>query len=340
MSVIQIRKAQREGARLVIGLAATSGNGKTYTAIQLAYGLANFDASKVGLLDTENKRGSLYSNCLKKATTPTNEQFLIGDLYAPFSPQRYIDSIKMFEEAGVEVLVIDSVTHEWEGTGGCEEIADDGGKIANWKKAKREHKRFMNALLQSDMHIIVCIRAREKTSFANPKAPVSLGIQPIQEKNFMFEMTASLMMHNEGKSQEVLKCPDELRSILGRCKGYITADDGRDIRTWVDGGRTLSQEVERWKNGLLLRAEKGVDYIESFWTEKVPADVKAKMDIGFLEMVKASAADYDRIRAETSIAKDVDLDDSVASLNSNINKSPSAEELEVIRQYELANGSN
>ena len=45
MSVIQIRKAQREGARLVIGLAATSGNGKTYTAIQLAYGLANFNAS-------------------------------------------------------------------------------------------------------------------------------------------------------------------------------------------------------------------------------------------------------------------------------------------------------
>src|SRR5687768_4055805 len=119
-SVIQIRKARREGARLFIVLGGGPGSGKTVTAIHLAYGLANYDASKVGFLDTENRRGSLNADVLLRASRPTEEPFLIGDLFAPFTPQRYIDAIHEFQRAGVEVLVVDSATHEWEGTGGCQ----------------------------------------------------------------------------------------------------------------------------------------------------------------------------------------------------------------------------
>ena len=232
MSVLNIRKAEREGARLVVGISGISGSGKTFTALQLAYGLANFDASKVGFLDTENRRGSLYADALRNDAGDV-QQFWIGDLYAPFSPQRYIDAILEFQKMGVEVLVIDSVSHEWEGQGGCEEIAASGSRMADWKTAKREHKRFMNALLQSDMHVIACIRAREKTDFKDPKNPRSLGIQPICEKNFMFEMTASLMMWSEGRQQQVMKCPAELRDMLGREDGYITAQDGKRLRSRI-----------------------------------------------------------------------------------------------------------
>ena len=79
MSVINIRKAKREGARLVIGIAGISGSGKTRTALELAYGLANHDASKIGFLDTENKRGSLYSDVLRNGQGVVQE-FYIGDL--------------------------------------------------------------------------------------------------------------------------------------------------------------------------------------------------------------------------------------------------------------------
>lgn len=163
MTIFTIEEAQREGARLVIGLDGISGGGKTRTAVELAYGLANYNAKKVGFMCTENKRGRLYSDCLIDPKTGEVQRFLIGDLTAPFSPQRYIDGIQAFEKAGVEVLVIDSVSHEWEGIGGCEDIAQAGNpKNPNWARAKGEHKRFMNALLQSPMHIIVCTRAREK----------------------------------------------------------------------------------------------------------------------------------------------------------------------------------
>jgi len=157
----QVRKAERQGARLLIQLSGVSGSGKTYSAILYAYGLAKCNASKVGFLDTENRRGRLYSDIL-----PNKAQFLIADMGAPFSPARYAEAIKQFEAAGVDVLVIDSVTHEWEGIGGCDDIANDGvapGKPGRWNKAKREHKRFMDVLLQSSMHIVFFVLAREKT---------------------------------------------------------------------------------------------------------------------------------------------------------------------------------
>lgn len=304
MSIIEIRKAQREGARLVIGIAGISGSGKTYSAIQLGYGLANCRADKLGFLDTENRRGSLYSDALP-------EPFLIGDLYAPFSPQRYIDAIKVFQDAGVEVLVIDSVTHEWEGSGGCEEIASNTtSKIADWKKAKAEHKRFMNMLLQSNMHVIVCIRAREKVDFTNPREPKSLGIQPIQEKNFMFEMTASLMMWDQGQAQSVLKCPAELSGILGRETGYITVEDGKALRAWVDGAKALDPKVEAYRNRLQTVTEGGLKVLEEAWS-KTPAAIKTALGSGFYATLEASAKAHQEARKPSAS----DAPSSISALN-------------------------
>jgi hypothetical protein len=286
MSIIQIRKAQREGARMVIGLAGQSGGGKTYSAIQLAYGLAGGVGSKVGFLDTENRRGSLYADAV-------TDPFLIGDLYPPFSPQRYIDAIMEFQKAGVEVLIIDSVSHEWEGTGGCDEIASaSNNKVLGWSNAKTQHKKFMNALLQSDMHIIACIRARPKIDFSDPKRPVNLGVQPICEKNFMFEMTASLMMLDGGRRQQVMKCPADLMPILGRENGYIRWDDGVALRDWIAGGSTLDTEVERHRNNLISITQQGLVALEAAW-KNTPKNIRAVLGRQFLDQLKASASAFD-----------------------------------------------
>jgi len=309
MGIIQIRRAQRANARLVIGLASVSGDGKTYTALQLGYGLANYDASKLGMLDTENRRGSLYDDCLEQSTRPTKERFWIGDLQPPFTPQRYIDAIKEFEAAGVEVLIIDSVTHEWEGIGGCVEIAEAGNpKVPNWNRAKNEHKRFVNTMLQCDMHIIVCVRAREKvkleknTGNNNKLEFVDLGLQPVQEKNFMFEMTSSLMLYEQGKRQSILKVPANLINILGRREGYLTSDDGKALRDWNDGAIKLDPTVERFRNRLLSNTEVGVAHIESCWA-KTPEAVREALGEAFHGTLVESAKSYDALKKEAEDAQ-------------------------------------
>lgn len=292
MGTVDIQFAQRGGSKAVIGIAGISGSGKTYTALQIARGMVSHP-SEIGFLDTENKRGSLYADIL-------DGQFRIGDLYAPFSPSRYSGAIKDFQEAGVKVLVIDSVSHEHEGQGGLEDIANAplaaGKKMADWKSAKREHKTFMNTLLQCDMHIIVCIRAREKMDFKNPNLPVSLGIQPVCEKNFMFEMTASLMMEDEGKKQLPLKMPSFLRpAFKPDANGYIGADTGKMIIDWINTGSVEDLEVKRAKTEMLMACEGGLKSLEAV-VANYPKELKAKL-VDHWHVCKASAEEYDRQRA-------------------------------------------
>lgn len=284
MSILNIRPATRGGSKAIIGIAGISGSGKTLTALYIARGMVS-KASEIGFLDTENKRGSLYADAL-------DGQFQIGDLYPPFSPKRYSEAIKEFQEKGVKVLVIDSVSHEWEGEGGCDDIANNKiGKMQNWIGAKREHKSFMNTLLQCNMNVICCIRAREKTDFKDPSKPVSLGIQPVCEKNFMFEMTASLLMENEGKSQRFLKIPSFLQKAFGTGNGYLGNDTGKQIIDWINTGEKEDPEVTRYKSELMMACELGVAGLMALWNT-LTAKQQTKMKPHF-SIYKESAKAYD-----------------------------------------------
>lgn len=306
-SVIAIRRAVRANARLVIAFAGLSGSGKTRTAIEFAYGLAGYDASAVGFLDLENKRGSLYADCLDNhPKNPKKERFWIADLQPPFSPARLSSAIKEYQEHGVKVLVIDSASHEWEGEGGATQIAEDNatanGKKKNWAKAKGEHKRFINTMLQCDMHVIVCLRAREKTEekLVNGKVVVNqLGVQPIQEKNFMFEMSASVMMWNEGQMQTAYKVPGELKPFLGRGEGYITSEDGYSVMQWVEGGNQIDQKVEKLRNKLVVESEGGEDNLRKKWGMLTDAQRSAVTDEFFATLV-ASAQEFDNQRRDAT----------------------------------------
>lgn len=302
----EVKTAQRQGARLLIQLSGVSGSGKTYTALQLAYGLAGNDASKVVMIDTENRRGSLYADSL-----PGGAKYRILDFYAPFSPDRYIEAIEAACKAGAEVVVIDSVSHEWESEGGCEWIANQN-RFPDWKNAKRLHKRFVTFMLQCPAHIIACTRAREKVDFSDPKNPRPLGIQPIQEKNFSYEATVSLMMHAQGERQDVLKCPSELQSVLGRGAGHIGAADGANLRAWVDGAAQVDPAIEHHRGMLLNATESGLQSLQATWTS-TPAKVRKILGDQFKEQLKASASSYDALRQPTSTP------DAIGALN---NSSP------------------
>lgn len=283
----EIRKAQRQGARLLIQLSGVSGSGKTFTALQLAYGLAGNNADKVVMIDTENRRGSLYAESLP-------QPFNIIDFYAPFSPARYIQAIEAACAAGAEVIVIDSTSHEWESEGGCEWIANQT-RFPDWKRAKAEHKRFMTYMLQCPAHVIACTRAREKVDFSDPKNPIKLGIQPIQEKNFSYEATVSLMMHDQGKRQDVLKCPAELQAVLGRGQGYVGTSDGQALRQWVDGGAKVNPAIEHHRGILLNTTEQGLQALQDAWLA-TPANVRKALGDKFKDQLKASATEYDSQR--------------------------------------------
>ena len=320
MSILNIQEAKREGARLVIGIDALSGDGKTLSALYVAWGLTGGDASKIGFLDTENKRGALYADKLVDKNGKIH-RFKIASLDAPFTPERYSMAIKEFQAAGIEVLVIDSVSHEWEGSGGCSEIAefDNSGSVRKfpaWNIAKSRHKKFMNTLLNSDVHIIACIRSREKMRLEKDPSTgktiyISEGIQPIQEKNFMFELTASLQLAANGKHRFVKKCPTELVAVFGEpgewAEGYLTPQHGTALRQWVAGvdpddakrekaRNHMRTEVENGTSAVLKVFENFTDDIHKLFDHKIPNDI--------LESAKA----YDEMQKQPVDDINSDLD--------------------------------
>lgn len=294
MGILNIRPAVRGGFKVIIALAGPQGSGKTYTALKMARGMVS-KPSEIGFLDTESKRGSLYADIL-------DGRFRIADLFPPFSPSRYAQAIKEFQDAGVKVLVIDSGSHEWEGEGGCDDIANAplaaGKKMANWVGAKREHKGFMNTLLHCDMNIIVCLRAREKTDFKDPAKPVSLGIQPICEKNFMFEVTASLLMENEGKTQHFLKMPYYFKEAFGTGAGYLGEEAGRKIIEWINTGEKEDPKINKFKSEMLMACEQGIDAVVAIW-EGLTKEQKNKLE-AHKNICKLAAQEYEKQAKEAN----------------------------------------
>lgn len=287
MGILNIQPVERGESKALIALSGLTGSGKTKTALYIARGMVD-KPSEIGFLDTENKRGTLYADSL-------DGPFMYGELIVPHSPKRYKTAIEEFEKAGVKVLIIDSASHEWEGEGGCEDIAnaalENNKKIADWITAKREHKKFMKALLNCSMHLILCLRAREKTDFTNPKDPKSLGILPICEKGFMFDMMAHVMVENKGKNQILYKIPEYLESAFGDGKDYLNQETGKAIMKWVKLGKKEDTELTKYRAEMMAVCEKGIESLRAAWA-KMPKHIRAIMDKENSVYVSA-ATEYD-----------------------------------------------
>ena len=99
-----IRKSQKRKNWTKILLGGSSGSGKTYSALRLATGLAKKCGSGIAAIDTEAGRIRYYAN---------EFDFSYMQLTEPFTPEKYIEAINDAVDSGFKVLIIDSISHEW-----------------------------------------------------------------------------------------------------------------------------------------------------------------------------------------------------------------------------------
>lgn len=234
------KPAQRSDTKPLIGLYGQSGCGKTYSALLLARGMAG-EKGRVGMIDTESGRGSLYADVLPGG-------YEVMELSAPFTPDSYIEAIEAAEKSGIDVLIIDSASHEWEGIGGVLDMAADIEKRTGkpglhcWKDPKLKHQKFMLKLLQAKVPVILCLRAKYKSRQVRNERTGKQEIikddytTPQQAEDFIFEMTAHAEVLQD-HSINLTKCSHpELRKCFPT-KGPITIEHGRMIAAWAQGGR-------------------------------------------------------------------------------------------------------
>lgn len=231
-----LRKAERKKSKIRLGLSAVSGGGKTYSAILIAKGLAGGDLSKVAIIDTENGSADLYSHL---------GDYNVLQLSAPFNPEKYISAIKECETAGMQVIIIDSITHEWDGKGGCLEIVDSlGGKYQDWAKVTPRHQAFIDAILQCSCHIVTTVRRKqdyEMTKDNNGKIKVEkAGLKEVTREGFEYELTANLeidIRHNATASK------DRTGLFAGKPAFIPGEQTGEMILEWCESGTDPAEEI-------------------------------------------------------------------------------------------------
>jgi len=225
---MELRNAERKQAKIKMGLQAPSGAGKTYSALLLAYGLIN-DWSRIAVIDTENHSADLYAHL-------GNYQVLAFE--QPFSPERYIQAIEVCEKAGMEVIILDSISHEWEGVGGILDIhgAMMGNSFTNWAKVTPRHNAFVQKLLQSSSHIIATIRSKQDyvLSEKNGKmVPEKIGLKGVTREGLDYEFTIVLELDLK---HQATATKDRTQLFMDKPTFIITPDTGKTIKAWCESG--------------------------------------------------------------------------------------------------------
>jgi hypothetical protein len=239
---MQFKKAERKKAKLRLELTGPSGSGKTLGALMIAKGIGG----KIAFIDTEHESASLYAEPVRLANGAmfTPPDFDTLSLSAPFAPERFVEAIRSAEDAGYDIIILDSATHEWSGVGGCLEINDNlaaskyrGNSFTAWNETTPRHRAFVDAILRSRCHVIVT--ARSKTEMAQTedrdgkKKVIKLGMKAEQRDGLEYEFTTVLDIIHAGNYATASK---DRTGIFSGDPAPITEETGRKLAAWLENG--------------------------------------------------------------------------------------------------------
>lgn len=225
---MELQIAKRKQAKIKLGIQGCSGSGKTYSALLVAFGLCG-DWGRIAVIDTENYSASLYAHL---------GGFKVLNIATPFSPEKYIEAIRLCENAGIEVIIIDSVSHEWEGAGGILEIHSNmqGNSFTNWSKLTPRHNAFVQAILQSTCHIIGTIRTKQEyvLSEKNGKqVPEKVGLKGVTREGMDYEFT---LVFDINIKHFVNASKDRTGLFMDKPEFKISVATGQQILGWCNEG--------------------------------------------------------------------------------------------------------
>jgi AAA domain len=244
---MELRTSERKRAKMKMGLQGPSGSGKTYSSLLLASGLTD-DLKNVAVIDTENGSADLYAHL---------GAYNVLRLTRPYTPERYITAIETCETAGMEVIILDSITMEWET---LLEIHGNmpGNSFANWSKITPRHNAFIHKMLQSPCHVIATIRSKQDyvLSEKNGKyVPEKVGLKGVTRDGMDYEFT---MMFDIDIKHHSTASKDRTGLFMDQPSFVITQGTGRRILKWCNNGVELEKIKQDIKEAQTVETLRGI----------------------------------------------------------------------------------
>lgn len=240
-----LQKASRKKLKIKIGLSGSAGSGKTMSALLLAYGITK-EWSKIALIDTENRSSELYVGAVAGDTTIG--EFMVSYLSQPYTPERYIDAIKECEaDKNIEVIIVDSMTHEWDGKGGCLDAHDalPGNSFTNWAKITPRHNRFIETIINADKFVICTLRSKQDYVLVEKngkQVPEKVGLKAITREGVDYEFT---LVFNLDIKHNAESTKDRTSKFIDKPAFVISPATGEEILKWCETGDVPVAEDKR-----------------------------------------------------------------------------------------------
>lgn len=271
--MFSFQKAERKKSKLRLGLTGPSGSGKTYGALLIANGIGG----RIAVIDTEKGSASLYSNLAS---------FDVLELQAPYTPERFIGAIEAAESAGYDILIIDSITHEWSGKGGCLEINDQvalskyrGNTWSAWNETTVRHRAFIDCLMQAQLHIICTVRSKTETaqqdSITGKKSVVKLGMKTEQREGMEYELTTVLDIIHDGHFAVASK--DRTGLFVDHDPQPITEATGKALLDWLQRGIETPLDNDEMDYTSMLQNCGSIVELTSVW-QLIPKEAKKQYE--------------------------------------------------------------
>lgn len=274
--MMQLRISERKKAKIKMALQGSSGSGKTNSALFLAKGLTGGDLTKVAIVDSENGSADLYSHLGK---------YNVLTLSPPFTPEKYIEAIAVCEKAGMEVIILDSISHAWD------ELLDFHSKLAgnsftNWNKVTPRQRAFVDKMLQTNAHIIATMRTKQDYVL-NQKdgkyVPEKVGLKSVQRDGLDYEMT---IVFDIDIKHYTTCSKDRTGLFMGKPEFVITEKTGETILNWCNSGAetTLEEAKEKIKHCESIEGLKSLYSLYTEWREELNRDfTNRKKEIEFTD---------------------------------------------------------
>jgi len=321
----RFRKAERKQARLRLALTGPSGAGKTYSALLLAKGIGG----RIAVIDTERGSASLYAGM---AGMP---DFDVLELNAPFSPEAYREAISEAEDAGYDICIIDSITHEWNGKGGVLEIHDavtrtkaKGNSYVAWADVTPRHNAFIDTILQSRMHMICTMRSKSDFVLVEDargkQVPKKVGLAPIQRDGLEYEFSAVLDISLDGNFATASK--DRTRLFLDPVK--LSEKEGERLRRWLEEGLSVEEQMKKEVSDLTSKleqaAKKGTAAFRELWMQN-PGPVRTAIlaDSDTMTLLQQEAE-----KADAAVAASMPADQEGAQFDDDAQAAAAQEQME------------
>lgn len=230
------QEATREKIWGRIAIKGVAGSGKTYTGLALAtFILGENDpgmTKRIAVIDTERGSSRRYAK---------GRPFYFSVLeLKTFEPETYVAAIKAAAEAGFEALVIDSLSHEWAGTGGAleqvEKAGRGGNKFSAWGSVTQRHNAVLDAIMSTPMHVIATMRTKMtyeqvEDETTKKKSVKKLGLQPVQRDGIEYEFD---VLGDMDVDNSILIEKSRCHTIAGTLYRHPGKELGREIRAWLE----------------------------------------------------------------------------------------------------------